>query len=164
MLQTGEGPLSGAQLARIFSVSRQVIVQDIALLRATDKNILSTNKGYILYGSCTKTVSRRIISVRHTDEQMQDELYTIVDAGARILDVIVSHEVYGQIAVDLLISSRRDVDEFIRRIFADQAKPLKELTGDFHYHTIEAEQEASLDEATELLKTKGYLLDFSDDL
>ena len=42
-------PLSGAELAKEFGVSRQVIVQDIALLRATNRNILSTNKGYVLY-------------------------------------------------------------------------------------------------------------------
>ena len=42
-------PVSGSDLAKKFSVSRQVIVQDIALLRATNKNILSTNKGYFLY-------------------------------------------------------------------------------------------------------------------
>ncbi|MDO4345287.1 MAG: transcription repressor NadR [Eubacteriales bacterium] len=160
MLEQGEAPVSGAALAGIFGVSRQVIVQDIALLRATDKNILSTNKGYVVYGKKKPGRCRRILPVKHTDEQMQDELYTIVDAGAEVLDVVVEHDVYGQIAVDLMISSRRDVDEFIHKIFANPAKPLKELTGDAHYHTIEAGSEAALDEVEKNLKEKGYLIDF----
>ncbi len=159
-LQSGRGPVSGNALAREFHVSRQVIVQDIALLRATNKNILSTNKGYLLYEESSHAVCKQIIAVKHSDEQMKDELYTIVDAGARVLDVIVEHEVYGQIAVDLVIASRKDVDEFMKRIFAVKAKPLKELTGDEHYHTIEADTEEILRLAMNGLKEKGYLLDF----
>lgn len=152
-------PVSASALAKKFGVSRQVIVQDIALLRATNKNILSTNKGYILFGADKKKTCKRIMPVKHTDAQMRDELYTIVDAGAKVRDVVVEHDVYGQIAVDLMINSRRDVDEFIYRIFSNTAKPLKELTGDEHYHTIEAENEEILDEAEKRLKEKGYLLD-----
>ncbi len=159
-LQIGKEPISGTALAKEFHVSRQVIVQDIALLRATNKNILSTNKGYLLYEEGSHVTCKRIIAVKHSDEQMKDELYTIVDAGARVLDVIVEHEVYGQIAVDLVIASRKDVDEFMGRIFSVKAKPLKELTGDEHYHTIEADTEENLYLAVNELKEKGYLLDF----
>lgn len=161
MLVAGAEPVSASAFAKEFGVSRQVIVQDIALLRATNKNILSTNKGYILFDAGKKTACKRIVPVKHTDEQMRDELYAIVDAGAKVLDVVVEHDVYGQIAADLMIHSRRDVDEFIRKIFGNTAKPLKELTGDEHYHTIEAENEAILDEVERVLKEKGYLLDFS---
>lgn len=159
-LQSGREPVSGTALAKEFDVSRQVIVQDIALLRATNKNILSTNKGYILYGESSRTTCKQIIAVKHSNEQMKDELYSIVDAGARVLDVIVEHEVYGQIAADLMITSRKDVDEFMGRIFNVKAKPLKELTRDEHYHTIEADTEEVLDAAVKGLKEKGYLLDF----
>ncbi|MDO5541132.1 MAG: transcription repressor NadR [Eubacteriales bacterium] len=158
LLEKGAEPYSGTALARKFGVSRQVIVQDIALLRATDKNILSTNKGYIIFGEKEKNSCKRIVFIKHTDGQMKDEMYTIVDAGARILDVIVEHEVYGQIAADLMITSRKDVDDFMRRIFAVKGKPLKELTGDEHYHTIEADREEILDEVERGLKEKGYLL------
>lgn len=164
MLEAGPEPVSGAALAKQFGVSRQVIVQDIALLRATDKNILSTNKGYLIYGKLHKNKCKRIVAVKHTDEQMQDELYTLVDAGARVLDVVVEHDVYGQITADLMIASRRDVDEFIAKISANKAKPLKELTRDEHFHTLEAESEAILDEAEKRLKEKGYLLDFAGNL
>ena len=84
LLNTEKDPLSGTSLAKRLGVSRQVIVQDIALLRATNRNILSTNRGYILYGKQEdKLTCKRVVAVKHTDEQMRDELYCIVDAGAK---------------------------------------------------------------------------------
>ncbi|MDO4313577.1 MAG: transcription repressor NadR [Eubacteriales bacterium] len=159
LLNTETEPLSGTALARRLGVSRQVIVQDIALLRATNKNILSTNKGYIIYGKQDGNLTcKRVFAVKHTDEEMREELYCIVDAGAKVLDVIIEHDVYGQIAVDLFINSRRDVDEFMDRILGDQVKPLKELTGDVHFHTVEAEREEILDLVEAKLKEKQYLI------
>ncbi len=158
LLKENEKALSGAELARILGVSRQIIVQDIALLRAADKNILSTNKGYVLFHS-DELVSnyRRIIRVKHSTEEILDELYTIVDYGGRVLAVIVEHEIYGQITVDLIINSRKDADEFYKKIKQNQTRPLKELTGGVHYHTIEASSEEILKDIEEALKEKGYL-------
>lgn len=159
LLKGGEEPLSGTALAKLLGVSRQVIVQDIALLRATDKNILSTNKGYIIFDGNDRIKSyKRVVAVKHSDGEMREELYTIVDAGAKVLDVIIEHDVYGQIAADLLINSREDVDEFMEKIKGDFAKPLKELTGDVHYHTIEAKEERILIEVEKKLKEKQYLI------
>lgn len=159
LLQKAGEPLSGTALAKRLNVSRQVIVQDIALLRATNKNILSTSKGYLIFGlNHQKETRKRIIAVKHDDKKMKEELEIIVDAGARVLDVVVDHEVYGQIAVDLLISSRKDVEEFIDKIQKNKMRPLKELTGGMHYHTIEAETEESLDLAKERLREKGILI------
>lgn len=159
LLMTEKEPLSGTELAKKLGVSRQIIVQDIALLRATNKNILSTNKGYILYGK-EKNIDmyKQVFRVCHSDEEMMNELNIIVDAGARVLDVIVEHEVYGQIAVDLLLRSRRDVEEFMERIRINTAKPLKELTGNIHYHTIEAPNATILKEVEIKLKEKQYLI------
>lgn len=158
MLNHASEPLSGTALAKQLKVSRQVIVQDIALLRAYDKNILSTNKGYILYQPLDmKMVHKRTVSVRHTDAQMQDELYTIVDCGARVLDVVVEHEVYGQITVDLFLRSRRDVDEFIEKIAKSKAQSLKSLTNEAHFHTIEADSEDVFVQVEQQLNAKGYL-------
>lgn len=158
MLNCTAEPLSGATLAKKLKVSRQVIVQDIALLRAYDKNILSTNKGYILYQPLeTKTAHKRTVSVCHTDEQMKDELYTIVDCGARVLDVVVEHDVYGQITADLFLRSRADVDEFIGKIAQSKAQPLKTLTNGAHFHTLEAEHEEVFARVEERLLEKGYL-------
>ena len=49
LLEDQHKPVSGTVLSKLFGVSRQVVVQDIALLRAENKEILSTNKGYILF-------------------------------------------------------------------------------------------------------------------
>ena len=146
-------PLSGTELAKELGVSRQVIVQDIALLRAVNKNILSTNKGYVLYDPSEEIQkARRTIAVSHSDEQTQDELYTIVD----FLDVVIEHDIYGQITVDLILKSRQDVDEFIAKVAKSKAKPLKTLTGNKHFHTVEADSEQLLDIIEEKLREKGY--------
>lgn len=152
-------PISGAELAKTFHVSRQVIVQDIALLRATNKNILSTNRGYILYkpenpSSCVK----RILSVFHTSDRIREELYTIVDYGGKVLDVVVEHEVYGQITADLFLKSRGDVDDFMEKLLKSSSNPLNILTNGQHYHTIEAESEEILDIIKEKLSEKGFLV------
>ena len=158
MLSNSDRPMSGTELAKTVGLSRQVIVQEIALLRAIDKNILSTNKGYVLYNPQTGfSKAKRSFAVYHTDAQIADELYTMVDYGGTVLDVVVEHDVYGQITADLLLKKRVDVDEFVRKLHANQAKPLKELTGGYHIHTVEAESEAVLDDVEQALQKKGYL-------
>ena len=99
-------PVSGAALAKSCEVSRQVIVQDIALIRAAGYDVIATNRGYICSSPVRET---RVFEVNHTDEQMQDELNTIVDFGGVVLDVIVRHEVYGELRAELNISSRNKV-------------------------------------------------------
>lgn len=158
LLSKSDKPVSGTELAKTFGVSRQVIVQDIALLRAIDKNILSTNKGYVLYDpQAGLTKAKRSFAVYHTDAQIADELYTMVDYGGTVLDVVVEHEVYGQLTADLLLKKRVDVDEFVRKLQTNQAKPLKELTGGHHIHTVEADSEDILDGIESALRKKGYL-------
>ena len=151
-------PVSGSDLAKKFGVSRQVIVQDIALLRATNKNILSTNKGYFLYNPGKGPQKpKRSFCVQHTTEQMQDELYTIVDYGGKGLDAVVEHDIYGQITVDLMLCNRMDVDEFMERIRKSKSQPLNVLTGGKHWHTVEADTEPMLQGIGEKLREKGYL-------
>ena len=160
ILANSVSPVSGTELARRLQVSRQVIVQDVALLRAVNKNILSTNKGYLLFepgrgaGECRKTVC-----VRHTTEQVLEEFYAIVDLGGKILDVVVEHELYGQIAVDLIIASRQDADEFYQKMQENRAKPLKELTEDVHYHTIIVKDKAAMERIEKALEKKGFLME-----
>lgn len=116
LLAESDSPLSGTDLAKCLAVSRQVIVQDIALLRAVNKNILSTNKGYLLFHEEEKMKGRkRSVKVRHTQQQILDELCTIVDLGGHILDVVVAHEIYGQITCDLIINSRQDAKSFVEQ-------------------------------------------------
>ena len=156
-IQSSREPLSGTGLAAVFDVSRQVIVQDIALLRAENHEIISTNRGYLLQPSHTQKISR-VFHVRHSNKQIADELNTIVDCGGRVLDVTVVHEVYGKITADLEISSRKDVHEFIRRMEANQTRPLKELTNGIHSHTVVADSDEILDYVRTKLSEKGYLI------
>ncbi|MBE6014805.1 MAG: transcription repressor NadR [Lachnospiraceae bacterium] len=152
-------PISGSALAKEFGVSRQVIVQDIALIRAINKNIMATNKGYILYTPQDKdTGVRRVVHVKHDNSQMEDELTNIVDFGGRVLDVFVDHPIYGQIMVDLLINNRQDVADFIEKIKSNRTTPLMGLTDGVHYHTITAASEEVLDVIENALKKRGYLI------
>lgn len=158
IIERAEEPVSGTRLAELMGVSRQVIVQDIALIRANNKNILSTNKGYILFQDKNQRVKRSFM-VNHTDEQIEDELLTIVSYGGRVLDVVVEHEIYGQITVDLVLKTARDVKDFVERLSKNKTKPLKELTGGVHIHTVEADTEELLAVIEERLRDKGYLLE-----
>lgn len=164
ILQQSEGPVSGKALAEKLSVSRQIIVQDIALLRAVNKNILSTNKGYFIFQNpvLKEEKIRRTIAVNHTDAQILDELCTIVDLGGNILDVVVEHGVYGQITCDLIIGNRQDAQNFVQQCEKANAKGLGSLTDGMHYHTIEAKSAALLDVIEDALWKKGYLLKKSD--
>ena len=47
ILKHSSSPVPGTQLAQILDVSRQVIVQDIALIRAKNIDVFSTNRGYV---------------------------------------------------------------------------------------------------------------------
>lgn len=153
-IQAANSPISGAALAEQFHVSRQIIVQDIALLRAASHSILSTNRGYLIQDS--KTCSC-VLCVCHTDEQIEEELNLIVDAGGFVQDVFVNHSVYGKLLAPLPIRSRRDVQNFLADIRNGKAAPLKNLTSGLHYHTILADSEDTLNLIKKELSQKGFL-------
>lgn len=157
LLSTSIDAISGTELAKILGVSRQVVVQDIALLRATDKNIISTTKGYMLYVAETSK-AKRCFLVKHTTAQIGDELCTIVDNGGKVLDVIVMHDIYGQIQADLNIKTRQDVYDFVEKVTERKTVPLKELTDGIHLHTVEADSEVILDRIEQELNKKKYLV------
>lgn len=157
ILKNEHKPLSGTELSKRLGVSRQIIVQDIALLRAVNKNILSTNKGYILYGDDTDVKARRSVCVHHDNDQILDEFCAIVDLGGRVLDVVIEHEMYGQITVDLIINNRQDAKNFVDQSKKLQLKPLNLLTDGVHYHTIEADSEETLDLIEQKLDELGML-------
>lgn len=148
-------PIPGQELARRYGVSRQVIVQDIAIIRATGYGILSTSQGYLPQVSES---AAREFCVRHTDEQMEDELLTVVDLGGRVLDVSVTHEVYGRLQGPLNLRSRRDVALFMESIRLGKSRPMKNLTDDKHFHKIEADSDEILNLIEKELRKKGYLL------
>lgn len=159
LLENQHKPVSGTVLSRLFGVSRQVIVQDIALLRAENQNILSTNKGYVLLKSADDSGNeKRVIRVKHSLENMQEELNCIVDNGGYVLDVVVDHDLYGQISGQLLLHNRADVAEFIQKVKVSKSKPLKVLTDEIHYHTVEAKSMEILDRIEKKLDELGMLV------
>lgn len=154
-LRASREPISGGTLSEIFQVSRQSIVQDIALLKASDYKIISTNKGYILMDPPPR---EKVFKVYHKVEKIEDELYTIVDAGGFVKDVFIIHDIYGKIQVDLFLANRTDVDDFVASLEKKQASPLMKLTDKYHYHTIEALSDSILELVGRRLKEKGYLI------
>ena len=154
-IKSSEVPVPGKELAKVYDVSRQVIVQDIALIRAAGYDIISTNRGYILNAPHTVT---RVFKVSHTDEQMEDELCSIVDLGGKVVNVMINHRIYGHMEAPLDVASRRNVKEFMEGIHSGKSSPLKNITSNYHYHTVEADSEETLDLIEQVLKEKAYLV------
>ena len=155
-IQNSTSPVSASSLSKEMGVSRQIIVGDVALLRAEGNDILSTPRGYVAAPK-EKNVTKRI-AVNHSAEETQTELYTLVDEGCTVEDVIVEHPIYGQLIGKLRISSRYDVDEFIRKSKEEKATPLSALTEGIHLHTVSANSEEQIDRAIDKLKELGILL------
>lgn len=155
VLRTAKEPVSGTALSEQFRVSRQSIVQDIALLKSANYQIISTNRGYIIVDPPPK---ERVFKVLHGHDEIGDELYTIVDAGGYVKDVFILHELYGKIQADLHLGSRDDVAAFVAGLEAKKTSPLMKLTDRFHYHTVEASSEIILEQVEKVLKEKGYLI------
>ena len=155
-IQKGRYPIPAKKLAADYHVSRQVIVQDIALIRASGYDIISTNRGYIL--NEPKTVSR-VFKVQHTDEQIEEELCAIVDLGGSVDTVMVNHRVYGQMEANIMIRSRRNVTEFMEDIKSGKSSPLKNITSNYHYHKVSADSERTLNLIEDDLKKRGFLVE-----
>lgn len=155
-LRTADRPVSASALAAGLNVSRQIIVGDIALLRAGGAEISATPRGYVL-PRATDGITRTI-ACRHTLAQTGQELDILVDNGCTVLDVIVEHPVYGQLTGQLQISSRYDVEQFLARIRGSDAAPLSMLTGGLHLHTLCCPNEDAYTRACAALKAAGLLL------
>lgn len=151
-------PLSGSRLGAETGVSRQVVVQDIALLRREGYDIVSTARGYFL-GNKENDAPSRKIKVYHTNEQVEDELTTIVDLGGCVVDVMVNHRVYGKMTAPLMVKNRRDVRKFVENLKNGKSTPLLNVTSGYHFHTVTAESEEILDEIVAALQQKNYLAD-----
>ena len=155
IINSSSRPLSGSELARQLGVSRQVIVNDIALIRANNVDIISTHKGYIIN---TPIHCMREFKVNHPSSQFEDEMNTIIDAGGKILDISINHPVYGRITAQLEIYSRNDILKFKKKMQTDNAEPLCRITSVIHYHTVIAYSEQILDDVETALSERGYLI------
>lgn len=159
ILNNSEMPVAGTELAKELGVSRQVIVQDMALIRANGFDVMATNRGYVIQEA--KEVSR-VFKVIHTDEQVEEELNLFVDLGGKVEDVFVYHKVYGVIKVPMNIKSRRDVRKYMEGISSGKSTNLMKLTSNYHYHTIIAEDEQTLDLIQDELSSRGFLAKLQD--
>jgi uncharacterized protein len=155
-LRTRRIPVRGDELAAHFQVSRQCVVQDIALLRAGGEEVIATPRGYFLPADGARA-TRAILACRHTPEQTAEELQALVDCGVRVLDVIVEHPVYGELRGSLMLESRADVQEFLDRVRQTKATFLASLTRGVHLHTIEASKPEAIARAKEALRDRGFL-------
>lgn len=154
ILQASQEPVSGVDLSKRLQVSRQVIVQDIALLRAKDYEIMSTNRGYVL---TSPQECSRVFKVIHTDEQVEEELQSIIDLGGWVKDVFVYHKVYGVVKADMNLHSRRDIAAYMKELESGKSSLLKNVTSGYHYHTVVARDEKTLDLIQDALADKGFL-------
>lgn len=158
-LQQSSTPIPGRELAERTNVSRQVIVQDVSLLKAGNKPIIATNRGYLYVQKDTDdNLYRRVIVCQHEQDGAKKELNIIVDNGATVVDVSVEHAIYGELTGSLMISSRYDVNEFIKRVEKTSATLLSRLTGGIHLHTIEADSVDKLDAVCDALKRANILV------
>ena len=159
ILKNRKEPVAGTELAKRLQVSRQVIVQDMALIRANGAEILSTNRGYMIR---EEKAASRVFKVIHTDEQVEEELNLFVDHGGKVEDVFVFHKVYGVIKAGMNIKSRKDVRKYMEDISGGKSTQLKNLTSGYHYHTITAEDEQTLNQIQEELHQRGFLAKLQD--
>ena len=159
LMTESQGPVSGVSLARQLSVSRQIIVQDIALLRAAGNDILSMNQGYMIQ---SKPKLSRVFKVIHEEQDVEEELNTIVDFGGIVKDVFVYHKAYGVLRAEMNIRSRLDIENFVEKIKSGKSNLLMNVTSGYHYHTVMADSEQLLDIIQDKLREKGFLARLQD--
>ena len=177
-LRLADAPVSGGQLASTLNVSRQIIVQDIALLREAGANIVATTKGYVLADTAqtltqntTQTMTQnaaeqpvavldepaRTFKLHHEVEQTRDELQTIIALGGRVHNVSISHRAYGRITAPLEIADQADIEQFIHDIESGKSSPLSTATSGYHYHLVSAPSDEALEAIGRALADKGFL-------
>lgn len=161
ILSSSKTPVSAAALAEKFHVSRQIIVGDVALLRASGAGVVATPRGYLIEQG--KPAAREddytIVCSHSSDELLLEELYTVVDSGATVVDVIVEHPVYGQLTGLLQVSSRYDADRFVETLHSSNAAPLSQITDGIHLHTIRCPDPDRIEYIKAQLSKKGILIE-----
>jgi len=154
-LMTESKPVSGGELSQRLHASRQIIVQDIAILRAAGYDIISTHQGYIINAA---EQCERVFKLRHTSDDTEDELTCIVSLGGTVVNVFVWHKVYGRIEAKMNIFSPRSVQLFMDGIKSGKSSELMHITSGYHYHTVRADSEEILDRIEAALREKGYIV------
>lgn len=150
-------PVSGSALAKQFKVSRQVIVQDVAILRAKGYEIMATPQGYLLPQGAG-AAEKAVLAVKHAPLETESELNIMVDFGLKVVDVQVEHPIYGELKGYLMLESRQDVKRFVKRINIEGVSLLSSLTNGVHLHTVEYRRREDLEGARQTLRRNGFLV------
>ncbi len=158
-LEEATKQLSASYLAKEFGVSRQVIVGDVAILRASGYDITALARGYVLTKS---ELCERVFKVYHSDEDTERELNIFVDMGGACVDVFIYHRSYGEVHAPMNLRSRMDVKSFLSDISTGKSSLLKNVTSGYHYHTVQARDEQTLDLIEARLKENGFLAPLQD--
>lgn len=157
ILREASRPVKGLELAARCGVSRQIIVGDIALLRAAGTPISSTPRGYRYGKQERKNGVQKFFLCSHGPEMVARELYAIVDNGGTVCNVVVEHDVYGVLEGELNLKNRQDVEDYLQRMRATKAPLLAQLSGGLHAHLVEAKTEEELVNIRAALKKLGIL-------
>ncbi len=158
-IKNADGPVAAAALAGELHVSRQIIVQDVAIIRASVEGIMSTNRGYIYRNEAG---FEREFKVKHSYDRTEEELTTIVDYGGIVRNVSISHAVYNRVTAKLNIRSRFDVTTFMKKLANSQSSLLGNATNGYHYHLVQAPSEEILNIIESKLDEKGFLVPWQD--
>lgn len=159
ILKNRREPITGSELSAICSVSRQIIVGDITILKARNEPVIATPSGYIYINQINPDMDRKtkVVASMHTAEQAEEELLLLVDCGVTVKDVKVEHPLYGDLTASIMVSNRDEVRQFITNLKSTNASLLSQLTNGIHLHTIEAASEQELQKAVQALKDAGFL-------
>lgn len=155
LLESNE-PIKGNDIAKKYLVTRQVIVKDIAILRAKGQSIIATPDGYIINKNEHKV--KAIIAVTHNEDEMFEEMSIIIEYGGTIEDVIVEHPLYGEISGMLMIKNYNELNKFIQKYQEQRARLLSVLTNGVHIHTISAESEDDINLIISELKKRNFIV------
>lgn len=157
LIENSQSPVSAGQLSEKYGVSRQVIVQDIAILRAQGYGVISTNRGYV--SGVGGARCERVFKCRHDLEGLLKESEIIIGRGGTVVDIFVNHRVYGKISATLGHSTMRQAEELYRSLMSGASKPLMSVTDGYHYHTVSAASEEALDDIERALRGAGFLIE-----
>lgn len=155
-LDGAKAPISASVLAAQLGVSRQIVVGDVALLRAGGAQIEATPRGYQFHPSAGGYTGI-LACVHKTAEEMRTELYTVVDQGGTVVDVAVENPLYGELRGNLNLSSRYDVDSFLAEAATTPEGLLSRMTGGVHLHTLRCPDEETFRRIEAALAEKGIL-------
>ena len=155
-LSGAETPVSASALAAQLGVSRQIVVGDVALLRAGGAQIDATPRGYQLHPAA-RGYTGILACVHSTADQMREELYTVVGQGGIVVDVAVENPLYGELRGNLNLASRYDVDHFIQQAADTPECLLSRMTGGVHLHTLSCPTPEAFRRIEAALDAKGLL-------